>query len=127
MVFQSEEMLYCHCFFSFASDLAIRNGHNIHVELKLHWTCQILVSADDINLLGDKIGIMKHTKALIDTSEEVGIEANAEKTKHILLIITRMQDKIIAIRYQTDPLKMLHSSNIYRNDSNITSKWSVGS
>jgi hypothetical protein len=45
---------YRHCLFSFASD-----GHNIHVGVELHGTCRIQVSADNVNLLKDKIGIIK--------------------------------------------------------------------
>jgi hypothetical protein len=39
-----------------------------------------------VNLLGDNIGtVKKNTETLIDTSKEVGLEANTEKTKYILL------------------------------------------
>jgi hypothetical protein len=49
------------------------------VELKLNWTHQLLIYADDVNLLGD------NTETLIDASKEVGLEVNAEKTKCTLL------------------------------------------
>jgi hypothetical protein len=56
------------------------------VGLKLNGTHQLLVYADDVNLLGDKINATKrNTQTLIDTSKEVGIEANPEKTNCILL------------------------------------------
>jgi hypothetical protein len=39
-----------------------------------------------VNLLGDNIDtIKKNTQTLIDASEEVGPEENAEKTKYMLL------------------------------------------
>jgi hypothetical protein len=39
-----------------------------------------------MNLLGDNIGtIKKSIKILIDSSKEVGIEVNIEKTRHMLL------------------------------------------
>jgi hypothetical protein len=45
-----------------------------------------MVDADDVNLLGDNIHtIKKNTETLIDASKEVGLEANAEKTKYMLL------------------------------------------
>jgi hypothetical protein len=45
-----------------------------------------LIYADDVNLLGDNIDtIKKNTQNLIDASKEVGLEVNAEKTKHMLL------------------------------------------
>jgi hypothetical protein len=45
-----------------------------------------MVYADDMNLLGDSIDIMKkNTESLIDASKEVGLEVYVEKTKYILL------------------------------------------
>jgi hypothetical protein len=56
------------------------------VGLKLNGTCQLFVYADDVNLLGGNINIVKrNTETLIDASKEVGIEVNAEKTKYVLL------------------------------------------
>jgi hypothetical protein len=53
---------------------------------KLNETRQLLVYADDINLLGGNTdNIKKNTEILIDASKEVGLEANAEKTKYMLL------------------------------------------
>jgi hypothetical protein len=51
--------------------------------LKLIGTHQLVVYADDLNLLGDNI--KKNTEALIGASKEVGLEVNTEKTKCILL------------------------------------------
>jgi hypothetical protein len=39
-----------------------------------------------VNLLGDNIGtIEKNTETLIDTSKEVGLEVNTQKTKYMFL------------------------------------------
>jgi hypothetical protein len=39
-----------------------------------------------VNLLGDNIDtIKKNTETLIDADKEIGLEINAEKTKHMLL------------------------------------------
>jgi hypothetical protein len=43
---------------------------------------QLLVYADDVNLLGKTINIITSTEALSDTIKEVGPEVNAEKTKY---------------------------------------------
>jgi hypothetical protein len=56
------------------------------VGLKLNSTHQLLVYADDVYLLTDNIETMKkNTETLIDVSEEVGLEINAEKTRYMLL------------------------------------------
>jgi hypothetical protein len=45
-------------------------------------THQLLVYADDVNLLDDNIDtVMKNTQTLIDAGKEVGLEVNTEKTK----------------------------------------------
>jgi hypothetical protein len=44
--------------------------------------------ADDVNLLGDDIGvntIKKNMDILIDASKEIGLEKNVDKTKYMLL------------------------------------------
>jgi hypothetical protein len=45
-----------------------------------------LAYADDVNVVGENIGsIQKNTKALLDASQEVGVEVNPEKTKYMLV------------------------------------------
>jgi hypothetical protein len=54
--------------------------------LQLNGTHRLLAYADDVNLLGDNIDtINKNAKPLIDSSKEVGLEINVEKTKYMLL------------------------------------------
>jgi hypothetical protein len=56
------------------------------VGLKLSGTRQLLVCAHDVNLLSDNVDIIKkNTQSLFDSSKEVGVEVNTEKTKYILL------------------------------------------
>jgi hypothetical protein len=72
--------------FNFALEYAIRKVLENQVELKLNETHQLLVYADDVNLLGDNIDtIKKNTVTLTGASKEVGLEVNAEKTKYMLL------------------------------------------
>jgi hypothetical protein len=53
------------------------------VGLKLNGTHQLLAHADDVNLLGHNIDtIKKNTETLIDTSKEIGLEINVEKTMY---------------------------------------------
>jgi hypothetical protein len=47
----------------------------------LNGTHQLLAYADDVNLLGDKMGnINKNKEILIYDNQEVGLEGNVEKT-----------------------------------------------
>jgi histidinol-phosphate/aromatic aminotransferase/cobyric acid decarboxylase-like protein len=56
--------------------------------LKLNGTHQLLACADDVNILENNVDyIKKHRETLIDASEEVGLEVNAEKTKYVLLFL----------------------------------------
>jgi hypothetical protein len=56
--------------FSFALEYAIRNVQENQAGLKLNWTHQVLVYADDVNLLGDNMNtIKKSTESIIDGSK----------------------------------------------------------
>jgi hypothetical protein len=49
-------------------------------------THQLLLYADDVNLLGDnRDTLKKNTQTLIDATKDVGLEINTEKTKYMLL------------------------------------------
>jgi hypothetical protein len=74
------------------------------MELTLNGTDQLLVYADDVNLLGDNIDtIKKKTESLIDLIKAVGLEVNAETTKYMLLTrhnnVGQNHDIKIANRY----------------------------
>jgi hypothetical protein len=61
-------------------EYAIRKVEENQVGLRLNGTHQLLVYADDVNLLGDVIDtIKKNTQTLIDASKEVDLEVNTGK------------------------------------------------
>ena len=54
--------------------------------LKLNGARNILVYADDVNILrGSVHTIKKNTEALIGASKEIGLEVNADKTKYVVM------------------------------------------
>jgi hypothetical protein len=54
--------------------------------LKLNGTHQLLVYADDVNILGWSVHtIRKNTEALVIANNEIGLEVNAEKTKYMVM------------------------------------------
>jgi len=53
-----------------------------HDGLILNDTRQLLVHADDVNILGGSVcTIEKNTEALVVVSNEIGLEVNADKAK----------------------------------------------
>jgi hypothetical protein len=54
--------------------------------LKLNGTHQILVYADDVNIVGRCVyTIKKNTDALVNASQGTGLEANADRTKYMVM------------------------------------------
>jgi hypothetical protein len=75
-------------------EYAIRQVQEDQVGLKLNGTHQLLVYADDVNLLGDNVDTAKKNREpLIGGSKDVGLEVNAEKTKYHL--VTKLEGKIM--------------------------------
>jgi hypothetical protein len=74
--------------FNFALEYAIKRVQANKEGLKLNGTHQLLVYADDANVLGGSIHtIRKNTDALLTASKETGLEVNAEKTKYTVVQI----------------------------------------
>jgi hypothetical protein len=67
-------------------EYAIRRAQENQVRPIMSGTHQLLAYADDVNIVVENIDtIQKNTKPLLDASKEVGLEANPEKTKYMLV------------------------------------------
>jgi hypothetical protein len=84
------------CYISNAFQLfleyAIRKTQENKEGLEMKGTHQLPVYADDVNLLGEIINIIKkNTEALLNASKKTDLEANAEKSKYDIYscLITR--------------------------------------
>ena len=54
--------------------------------MKLNGTHQLLVYADEVNILGGSIETLKKsTEALVVTNKESGLEVNSDKSKYVVM------------------------------------------
>jgi hypothetical protein len=71
---------------NFALEYAIGRVKVNQDGLKLKGTLQLLVYADDVNILGGSVHTIKEiTEALVVASKETGLEVNANKTKYMVM------------------------------------------
>jgi hypothetical protein len=90
--------------FNGALEYAIRRVQEKQEELKLNGTHWLLAHADDINIIGGNIRYHKVKEALLDATKEVGLEANQEKTKYMLMSHSQKVGQKHSMKIGTGPL-----------------------
>jgi hypothetical protein len=72
-------------FFNFALQYVIRIVQEYEVDFELNEIKQLLVNDDITNLLGDSVNkIKENSVTLLEASRGIGLDVNAEKTKHMI-------------------------------------------
>jgi hypothetical protein len=93
---------------------AINKVQENQVGLKLNGTHQLLVYADNVNLLGDNTyTIKKNMETFIDPSKEVCLEINIKKTKYMLLSRHQNSEQNLDIKIANISFENVHSSDIW--------------
>jgi len=99
---------------NFALQYATRRVNVIQDGLKLNGTHQLLVYADDVNILGGSIHtIMENAEALIVASKEIGLEVNADKTGYMVMSQDQNVGQSHSMKTDNRSFEMVESSNIW--------------
>jgi len=101
--------------FRFALEYAIRKVQVNQDGLKLIGTHQLLLYADDVNVLGGSVHtINENAEALVAASKKTGLEVYVDKTKYMIMSEIRIEDKLTVQILIIVPLKGWKRSNIWQ-------------
>jgi hypothetical protein len=94
------------------------------VSLELNGTHHLLVYADETNFMSNNINTLKkNMETLLGTSRHVGLEINAEKTKHMIMSCHQNSVQIQNVRIANESfenvVKFRYVRTIVTNQNNI--------
>jgi hypothetical protein len=68
----------------FSAEYAIRGAQENRKVLETDDLNQVLVCADEVNLLGQDMNVMQsNAEIIVQVNKEIGIEVDIDKTKHV--------------------------------------------
>jgi hypothetical protein len=110
--------------FNFALECDIRRVQATQEGLKLNGTHQLLVYADDVNILGGSIhSIKKNAEDLLISSKEIGLEVNAEKIRY--MVMSRNQNAEQNHKIKTDSKSFERVEEFKYLGTNLTNRNSI--
>ena len=90
---QKQEYALSHLIFNFALEYATTRVQESRISLKLNGKYQLLVYADDVNMLGEHLQTVgENAEIFIKASKDIALEVNSEKSKYI--ITSRYQNTV---------------------------------
>ena len=92
--------------FNFALEYSIRRVQVNQDGLKLSGTHQLLVYADDVNILGGSVHtVHENAEALVVAGREIGLEENDDKTKYMVMSRDQYAGRSHSIKTDNNPFE----------------------